>query len=191
MKKVLSLLGVFVAVSVFGQTDCQKLKMENETINKELVKVKEEKSVLSNRITELEKQVVYFKEALNLLNTKDKLESEKIIYRINSVKGSLDNGTITVEGLIENKGAVKSFQGQQNQLTDPKGKSYISYGMIFGKNELGSVISRIDKFKRNLPTKFTITFKEIEDETPMIKSLSIKVFDRKEVVFKNLKIIWE
>ncbi len=185
VKKVLSVLGVFVAISVFGQTDCQELKVENETINKELVKVKGEKSVLFNRVSELEKQVVYFKEALNLLNTKDKLESEKIIYRINLVKGSLDNGTITIEGLIENKGAVKRFQGQVNVVVDAKGNSYKTYGMTLGGD------TWIPKFQRNLPTKFSIVFKEIVDETPIIKSLSIKAYNRKTVVFKNLSVNWE
>ncbi len=192
MKKVISILVLFIAINIYGQDNCQKLKAENEKLNTELKQVKDVNVIQRTKIENLKKELTYYKETLELLNTKDIKKSEDIIYRINSVKGSSDNGIITIEGLVENKGAVKSFQGQSNELTDPKGNNYIAHAsLVVGKNSFGD-IRRIDKFQKNIPTKFSISFKEIKEEMPVIKALVIKIYNKQNpIIFKNLPVTWE
>lgn len=184
--KLFSILTILSITTTFGQTDCDKLKSENQELNSELTKKKEIVLIQSESISKLESEVKYLKETLNLLNTKTIKESENIIYRINSVKGNSDEGIIIIEGLVENKGAVGKFQTAGVELIDPKGNQYKTFKTIFGET------SYIPKFQRNLPTKFTIKFDKIVDETPVIKAFIFNFYGKKSnVIFKNLPVTWK
>ncbi|MCG1035921.1 hypothetical protein [Polaribacter sargassicola] len=188
--KIFSVLTLLVISNTFAQTDCSDLELKNEKLNSELAQKKQLISLQVNDIKKLNSEIQYYKESLNLLNTKNQKESNNIIYRINSVKGKYDNGTIIVEGSIENKGFPTKFVAQSIDIFDPKGNKYKASKFQIGNSKLLFV----GKLERNLPTKFIFEFKGISEEIPVLKALIFNHYEHTKmssVTFNNLSVNWE
>ncbi|NJB35291.1 hypothetical protein [Croceivirga sp. JEA036] len=193
MKKI-QLLGILMTLlisSLQAQTDCSELKSKNEKLISELTEKNGILSVQKERIEKLESEINYYKETLNLLNSKITGEGNNVIFKINSVKGKTDLGKIIIEGLIENKGAVGKFQSKSIELTDPQGNIYKSSKVSFGGE------SYLPQFQKNLPVKVQIEFDKIIDESPIMKAMVWSIYGGQRfgasytVIFKNLAVEWE
>lgn len=188
MKK-LFLLSSLVLLSItfsFSQTSAGNQGAENEKLNATLAKKEVIISEQTDNIKKLDSELLYLKETLDLLNTEFTKESDNIIYKINSVKGNSSQGTITIEGLVENKGAISRLQAKTTDIFDPKGNQYSTHRRLFGK------ASSIPKFQKDIPTKFTITFDKIVEEAPILKAFIMEFYNKKNIIiFKNLPITWE
>lgn len=181
---------LFLATISLGQNNCDSLKAENEKLNSKLTNQGLVISKQKKNIEKLNSEIEYYKETLNLLNSKISAEGNNVIFRINSITGKSDLGKILIEGLIENKGAVGKFQTQNIELTDPKGNHYKTYKVSFGEERY------IPSFQKNIPTKIMIEFDKIIEETPMIKALVLNIYGEYpgrtyNVIFKNLPVVWE
>ena len=188
MKKLqkLSLLTILSITPLFAQEDCTELKVD--LTNKEAEIVKQQ-----NNISKLENDIIYYKETLKLLNAKISTETKNVTFKINSVIGDSNSGEVIVEGILINNGALRMIQAFRGAAFDPKGN-----GIKKNKMSIGNDGIRVDKLFKDIPTKFSLTFTQIIEGTPMIKILMAeyisrlgKKSDNLEVVFKNLPIQWK
>ena len=187
MKKILLVHSIILLSTTFSfaQEDCK-------TLQAELTKKDQTLAVQKNTINDQLNKIQYYKEALNLLNSKITAESNEVSFKINSVIGNSSTGIIKVEGILINNGPVRSIQVQKANSFDPKGNSAMSYTMKLG-NDI-----RIAKLLKDIPSKFTVEIKELAEGTPLITALIIDFhssIDYKKndlnVVFKNLDVSWE
>ncbi|MCI2230023.1 hypothetical protein MC378_12665 [Polaribacter sp. MSW13] len=163
----------------------ENLKNENEK-QKTIVDIKE------NEILKLKEEIKYYKETLNLFNSKISTKYKDLDFKINSVIGNSNTGKIMVEGIFVNNGVLRSIQGQKAKIFDPKGNGVNSYKVLVGNEK------RIDKLYKDIPTKFSVELEQIIEGTPVIKSLMIDFYSRLgyksddiSIVFKNLTVKWE
>jgi len=171
--------------NAYGQTNCSELKTK--------LNQKEEIIVTQKaNITKLENEVNYYKETLNLMNGKVRLEQDNFILIINSVIGKSNSGTVIIEGIVENKGIVRAFRpsGFRTFIYDPKGNNYEASKIKFG------TLSHIQEFQKNTPVKFTLVFDKIGEEMPLITNLTAIFTNARgerytDMIFKNLPVIWE
>lgn len=189
--KLVIILVVFSATAVYGQAKKISLEETNKKLNTELNSKNQIITFKSDSITELKKQILYFKETLALLNSTISAENKEVSFKINSVMGSSKTGKITIEGLLVNRGILRSIQGQKAVATDPKGNGTITYNMTVGNT------IRIEKLLENVPTKFTLELEKLPVNIPVIKSLIIDFYstvafksDPLNVVFQNLEVNW-
>ena len=188
--KIFSILTIIAISTTFGQANCSDLELKNKELSSELTKKNDEIAIKNNDIQKLKTETQYYKETLELLNTKNLKESDNIIYRINSITGKFDDGIIIVEGLLENKGAPDKFQPKNIEIYDPKGNKYRASKFKIGNSKLLFV----DKMERNLPTKFRFEFNGVLEQTPVLKALIFNFYrhtKKSTVIFKNLNINWE
>jgi len=175
---------LFITIT-FGQNDCSDLK--TELINKnQIINTK------SQQISNLEGEVKFYKESLNLLNSKISVKQEDFLFKINSVKGIKDNGIVVIEGLVENKGTLRALRSSSynTYIYHTKGNNYKASSIKFGK------LLHLQEFQKDLPVKFKITFDKIGEEMPIIKNLTAVFTNRlgkkyPYFIFKNLDVIWE
>lgn len=192
MKKItiFSILTILAITKTLGQVDCSDLKLKNKELSSELV---EKESIVSAKVIEIKKlnsEIQYYKETLELLNTKDTKESNNIIYRINSVKGKFDEGIIIVEGLIENKGISSKYQPQNIEIFDAKGNKHKATKFQIGDSKM----LYVGKLERNIPIKFRFEFNGVLEEVPVLKALIFNFYNFTKispVIFKNLPVNWE
>ncbi len=187
MKKIqfLSLLMILLHATTYGQQNCDEL--QSELKNKEEIIAGQKVN-----ISKLENEISYYKEALNLLNSKIAIEQDDFILRINSVTGKSDNGIVIIEGLVENKGILRAFRPQSYKtlIYDAKGNNYKASEIKFGN------LDNLQEFQKNLPIKFSIVFNKIGEEMPVIRNLTLVVANRtgseyQNMIFKNLPVSWE
>lgn len=184
MKKLLFII-TLLTFTAYGQTNCSELKTELNQ-KKKIIETKEAS------ITKLENEVNYYKETLNLMNGKVRLEQDNFILIINSVIGKSNSGTVIIEGIAENKGIMRAFRpsGFRTFIYDPKGNNYKASIIKFG------TLSHIQEFQKNTPVKFTLIFDKIGEEMPVISNLTA-IFTNAtggrytDMIFKNLPVIWE
>ena len=189
MKKIsLLLVLTFLCTKMsFAQENCDELKTQLTDKNKTITELK-------NDISSLEKDIEYFKETLNLLNSEISTEIKDVEFKINTVKGNSNTGQVIVEGVLVNNGTTRSLQKHKAMSFDPQGNKIITYNMTIGGDT-----HKLEKLYKDVPTKFTVTFDQIVEGTPMIKLIMMDFYSKKvntyksddlEVVLKNLAIEW-
>lgn len=182
------LFSIFVILFTFpnyGQSNISELETENG-------KLKTELSEKETKIKDLTKEIEYYKQTLELIDSKITADDKDVTFKINSVNGNSDTGKVIVEGILINNGALRQIQGKKANAIDPKGNSSMSYKVKFGD------AIRIEKVLKDIPTKFNVELEQMEEGTPMIKALIIDFhskagykFDDLNVIFKNLNIDWK
>ncbi len=185
---ILIILAVFCLKTSFGQEDCSELK--NQLAQKEATIDNQKKEILR-----LKKDIEYYKETLDLLDSKTSTENKNVSFKINAITGNTNTGEVVIEGILINNGPLRSIQKQKSENFDPKGNKETTYNMTIGGDD-----TRIEKLYKDVPTKFAVSFKQTTEETPMIKILTMTFYskiantyknDNIEVVFKNLPIEWK
>ncbi|QXP53658.1 hypothetical protein [Cellulophaga sp. HaHa_2_1] len=194
MKKMNLLTYVLILSTtiVLGQTNCTELESDNASLKSELITKDGIITTQNVTIDQQKKEVLYYKETLALINSKITTENKEVSFKINSVTGNSDTGTVMIEGILINNGVLRSIQGHKANAFDPKGNGIMSYKMTVG-NE-----TRIAKLLKDIPTKFAIELNEIVSGTPIITALLIDFYsnvgykkDGLNIVFKNLNVHWE
>lgn len=183
--QLFTIIAIILTLKTYGQSTVSQLETENENLKLELTK-------RESTINDLTKEIEYYKQTLELIDSKISAENKDVTFKINSVKGNSDTGKVIVEGILINNGALRRIQGRQANAFDPKGNSTMSYKVKFGN------ASSVEKVLKDIPTKFNIELEQIVDGTPMIKALIIDFYSRLgiksddlNVVFKNLNIDWK
>lgn len=194
MKKMNLLTYVLILSTtiVLGQTNCTELEADNASLKSELITKDGIITTQNVTIDQQKKEILYYKETLALINSKITTENKEVTFKINSVTGNSDTGTVMIEGILINNGVLRSIQGHKANAFDPKGNGIMSYKMTVG-NE-----TRIAKLLKDIPTKFTVELNEIVSGTPIITALLIDFYsnvgykkDALNIVFKNLNVHWE
>ncbi len=187
--QLLTFLIFLLLSSSYGQTDCSKLETNNQTLKSELDKKNGIIDSQAQELSKLKTQNNYFKETLDLLNTTNSKEGDKVLYRINSVEGNLSVGTISITGTIENLSIVKRWQSKKIKIIDLKGNAYN------GKLRFNDGTWSIAQFQKNIPIKFTVTFNKILEETQIIRALMFDMYGANGkghiVTLKNLEVQWQ
>lgn len=187
MKKILFLYLTFIIGlnSVFGQEECSELKNELEK-QKQIVVTQEQK------ISELQKEIAYYKEALNLRNSKLTVEQDDFVLKINSAKGNIDNGIIIISGIVENNGIKRTLRTSEFRtfIYDSKGNNYKAVEINFGN------LKYLQEFQKSLPMAFTMKFDKIGEEMPMISNLTVVFTNHtgkryEDFVLKNIPVDWK
>ncbi|MFA9187785.1 hypothetical protein AAGV33_07040 [Flavobacterium sp. FBOR7N2.3] len=180
IKNILILLFICKFSNVQSQIDCQKLK---ETI-----------TIKNQQIDNLNNEVNYYKEALSLTKSVVQTEIENIKFQINSVVGNRQDKSIEVEGIYTNQGDIlKALQAERATIIDPKGNLYTSVYEI----NLGGGSIRVENIYTNVPMKFKIFFRNIEEETPVIRVLTLAMFSKDDSgkinsgKFENINVTWK
>jgi len=176
---------MFLALSTYGQSDASQLEEQNEKLKTELLNKE-------NVIQNLKKEIVYYKETLQLMESKISSEDKEVTFKINNVQGDSTTGKVFVEGILINKGATRRIQGWKASAFDPKGNGIMSYQVKLGK------YNSIEKLLKDVPTNFNLELEQIVEGTPIITALIIDFYsrigtksDNLNVVFKNLRIDWK
>jgi len=182
MKKIqlLSIFTFLLISSSYAQTECDCDEKDAFIADQ------------THKISKLEGEIKYYKEALNLLNSNMKEEANDFIVKINSARGNKANKTVTVEGLLENKGEVRNTVNTTEHLSlmyDPKGNGHKPKSINFGKQ------THIKDFQKGLPVSFTMIYTGIEEEMPTITNLTISLADRSgreagTMIFKSIPVSW-
>ncbi|MCH7397716.1 hypothetical protein MM236_06935 [Belliella sp. DSM 107340] len=147
---------------------------------------------LNLEIRELEKQVKYIREVLDLYNVSNTFIEEEFEFKITSVIGNRNSGKILIKGLVTNKGQAHKLQLKAAELIDLKGNVYKSSNFSF--SEYGMMIPNLPK---DIPVNFSIHFSGVdEDGLSTIKLFSPVIFSRQysrsiPILFKNLDIQWD
>jgi hypothetical protein len=185
MKKSKLLLGllVFSTLSYAQQCDCSNLEAELKNIK--------------NQVAELNKQVNtqlnYYKETLNLLKPITTVSADGMEISITKVSGSRKDKTVTVTFMYKNTQQTvrKDFQCTGATFITAQGEQYKTYEIVVGANK--SI--RAENIHPDIPAKATITFKTNETDFPIIRILSLSIntsnLNTKEAAFENLPIVWE
>lgn len=190
MKSQLLIIVFFACIGFsFSQDNCE----EKVTILNQKLEVKSNEIFgLKQTVAKQLKEIGYYKEVLELLNSKIVSESKDVEFKINTVKGNQDTGVVVIEGLVTNKGVLRSIQGHKINVTDAKGNGNISYQITIGDQ------TRLDKLLKDVPTKFVAELEGIVAETPMLKAIILNFYSRSgykkddlEAIFKNVTITWE
>lgn len=182
MKKILLVLSLLIfSFNIFSQAKANKTESKLDSI----IQAKDAE------IEKLKKEIEYYKQTLNLFNSKIESENKDVTFKINSIVGDTSTGYVTIEGILNNNGVIRSLQTHQTELIDAQGNTATIYDMSLGDD------IRLEKLRKDRPVKFTVTIKTIIEGTPVIKSLTMKFHssvgfkdDPIEVVFTNLSIDW-
>ena len=192
-----TLLSLFLVSYGYSQTnDCSEQKSEIEKLNTSNGKLNSELTkkdgVIESQVQELSKlktQNNYFKETLDLLNTPNSKEGDKVMYRINTVEGDLSVGIITITGTIENLSIVKRWQSKKIKIIDLKGNAYN------GRLRFNDGTWSIAQLQKNIPIKFTVTFNKILEEAQVLRALMFDMYGANGkghiVTIKNLDVQWQ
>ena len=182
---------IILSILSFGQINSQQTPKE---LKNEVIKLKSKVQKMSieienkkNIIEKLNKENIYYKESLYLVNSEPKVEKNNFEFKITSAKGDINTGKVYITALVENKGLAVKFNPNKSDFTDPKGNNYSSFNHKVGK------FSYIEKLQKNVPTKFIFEFDKVIEQIPMIKSLTMYIYDpnrlgRKfDFYFSNIK----
>jgi hypothetical protein len=149
---------------------------------------------LQNRVSELEKEVEYYKQTLNLLNSKTTATDKNVDFKV-TVIGERNTGKITVEGILVNNGVTRSVQRDFAQLFDPQGNERNTRDIVLGNGNI-----RLDELHREVPVRFSVEMGHITPETPILSALTIRLLsnytstplrsDNLSVMFRNIPVEW-
>ncbi|KFC18322.1 hypothetical protein [Epilithonimonas lactis] len=181
--KLILVLSAFSQILFAQKSDCSDLK--NELKNKK------------DQITELSKQVDYYKETLNLLKPIRTVDIDGMKLDIVMVNGHKKDKTISVTFIYQNteSTARKSFQCEEAFIIDPQGNQFQTSEVLVAPKRI-----RAQNILPEVPTKATMTFAAAdlaETAFPLIKVLTIKIYakDSKNnpynAVFESIPVIWE
>ncbi|MFV0591641.1 MAG: hypothetical protein ACK5M7_09670 [Draconibacterium sp.] len=175
---ILIILAVFCLKTSFGQEDCTELKnqlsQKEQIITKQLSDIKEKNATIDNQkieILRLKKDIQYYKETLDLLDSKISTENKNVSFKINAITGNTNTGEVLIEGILINNGPLRSIQKQKSENFDPKGNKETTYNMTIGGDD-----TRIEKLYKDVPIKFAVSFKQLIEETPLIKILTMTFY---------------
>lgn len=178
MKKSLLLILVFICVvlSIHAQILDEKDKRITE---------------LENQVKALNKDIDYYKETLNLMQSTTKDEDKGVIFTINSVVGDSKTGNVLVSGILVNKGKIRYIGYEQVLCFDPQGNEFKSSKKMLGAD--GS----INELELDIPVKFSVEFSDIPIDTPLFTMLKFKFFssfgigpDNISITYRNTPIVW-
>lgn len=184
MKKILTISGILLINIFYAQkTNCSQL--EQELTNK------------TSQIDQLQKQVEYYKETLDLLKPISTVSLDGMTFSITKAIGSVKNKTINFIFTYQNTDSTdrKFFQCEQAFGIDPQGNQLQSYEVFVGANNG----IRVENIKPNIPTKATLIFKTTEINFPIIRILKIKIYSNdslkngttQDLIFENIPLTWE
>ena len=156
----------------------------------DLKEIKNDISVIKNRLTQLEQEISevkaenkYLKESINVGKPILTGSSESIDFTIISINGSRTEQTITVTLLLNNNVAKKRVQLSMSQATDLQGNIY--KGSYNFSEELST----------NVPTKTTVVFKGVIENVKILKLLSVSYYNLQSrpiaLEFRDLQIEWK
>lgn len=182
--KLILIVSVFSQITFAQKSDCSDLKNELKN-NKE-------------QITELSKQVDYYKETLNLLKPIRTVDIDGMKLDIVMVNGHKKDKTISVTFIYQNteSTARKSFQCEEAFIIDPQGNQLQTSEVIVAPNKR----IRAQNILPEVPTKATMTFAATglaETHFPLIKVLTIKIYAKdsknnpNNAVFESIPVIWK
>ena len=183
MKKMTFILALAIfCISFISGQNSTDIQIKDEII-----------SVLKNRVEILEKEIEYYKETLDLLNSSMTAQDQDVEFKINSVIGNSNTGQIVIEGILINNGVLRSIQGWQSNAFDPQGNEIRALsGVSVGAG------GRIAELHNDIPAKFRVEFKNTIPKTPMFRSLTIKFYSSVgiysadlSVMFRNIPIEWK
>lgn len=163
--------------AALAQDDCSKIKAY----------LSEKEIIIVNQ----KKEIDYYKEALQLRESKNQLQIEHFVFKINKVTGDKTNRKLIVEGVFENIGVESSIQIMKVSIVDPKGNNYESFDIKLGGNAMG-----MSKTYNGVPIKFKLTFEKINEEFPVIKALILEKNDSNskgikiDSILKNIDVTW-
>lgn len=159
------------------------LTLENDLKN---CKIKNEELIIQNN---------YYKETLNLIKPIQSVKIDDLQLDITSVIGSKIDKTITITFIYKNiETEIRNFfQCEQANFVDLQGNQSQTYEVIVSFNNG----IRAENINPNIPTKATITFREIETNIPIIRELKLSIFSKdltnrpQQAVFENLEVKWK
>ena len=147
---------------------------------------------LQNQVAKLEKEIEYYKKALNLQNSNVTAEDQGVEFKINSVNGNLNTGIIVIEGILINKGVIRSIQGREANAFDPQGNEIRTIAVSVGAG------GRISELNREIDVKFRVEFKNSISEVHIFRNMTIKFYSSVDykssdisVTFRNVSIEWK
>ena len=141
MKKahLFGLLAFLLIANTYGQEDCSELNIKLDAKD-EIIAGQQQ------NISKLESDVKFYKESLDLINSKISVKQDDFVFKINSVTGKSDNGVIIVEGLVENTGALRALRSStyKTYIYDTKGNNYKASEIKFGN------LDHLQEFQKDL-----------------------------------------
>lgn len=182
-----SVLLIFTQILSAQKTDCSDVKLDLQN------------SKVQN--AELSKQVEYYKETLNLLKPIRTVNIDGMEINITKIVGSQKDKRLSVTIVYQNKESETRsfFQCEQAFLIDLQGNQFQTFEVYVAPNKG----IRAEKILPNIPTKASIAFKTteptnpIEPTTPVIRTLTLKVFAKNHMdspysaIFENIPVVWE
>ncbi|MBS1548296.1 transposase [Amniculibacterium sp. G2-70] len=178
MRKILLLSAISMVSSIYGQTNCDALKKENE--------------VLQSANKTLTSENEYLKKGLEINKPIIDTEQENSSFKITKVEGNKAEKNITISFLIETKDENKKMTIEDIFIVDIEGNEY--------KIDLYKSSRPYPELAMGVPMKLNFSFKDIQGEPLFIKLFRFKAtaqsgknsfeIKRSNLEFKDLKVSW-
>jgi hypothetical protein len=178
MRRFLFLFAAVMTAYGYGQTNCDALKKDNETLQS------------ANKVLTSENE--YLKKALDLNKPVLESEQENSTYTITAVKGNKAGKNIEITFLIESKDENKKMTIEDISVVDVEGNEY--------KIDLYKSSKTYPQLSKNVPVKLTFSFKDVPGEPMFIKMFRFKTISQLErntfeksranLEFRDLKVNW-
>ncbi|AZB25285.1 MULTISPECIES: transposase [Flavobacteriales] len=178
MKKLITLSVLSIAISGFGQTNCEAIKKENEALQS------------TNKVLTSEND--YLKKVLDINKPILETETENSSYRITKVTGNRAGKNIEISFIIESKDENKKMTIEDISIVDIEGNEH--------KIDLYKSSKTFPELAKNVPLKLNFSFKDIQGEPLFIKIFKFKTTSQPErntfektktnLEFKDLKVVW-
>jgi hypothetical protein len=170
---------------VYSQTN-NELKAEIENIKKEITELKSE-------IQSVKTQNIFLKKSLDINTPVLELKNNNNEYRITKVIGNKKEKSISINFLIEAKNENKTSNLGDFSLVDLNGNVY--------EFDVYKSTPPYPKLSVNVPINFKATFKDINEETKIIKLFKFRTRNEPEnnalnfssslQEFRDLNVVWE
>lgn len=146
-------------------------------------------------ISELSRQVQYYKKVLNSTRAIRSANFEDLNLDITKVTGSRKTGSIEVLFNYKNTHSTtrKNFQCERAVIVDMQGNQYQTTQLFLAPN--GRVVA-VD-ILQNVPYNGGVMFKKVGNYFPVIKALILYLYPSDQlsnpqpIVFENIPVIWE
>lgn len=155
---------------------------------------------LENKIAQLQGQLneqternAILKQALDLREKGSELKQDDVSIRVTSLQQDLENGEISVQGLITYHGVDKrNLQFVRQQLVDPEGNTYETYKVVKPKDESKKIF--LQNVVAETPYAFLIKFEGIKEKIATLNLLRMQIYGQHSNIinfdFKGIEVSW-
>ena len=181
MKKLLFSIAMILCVSQINAQDCSELSQANETLKKEIAKLKK---------------------ILLLVKPQQEFKVKDLQIKLLSVKGDQREQSVKMEVLFTNKGVnIDRMTTSVKSIIEAGGNEVVLHKAFLGAKEAKGFFGTSTELYRDTPLKCTYIFKGVVPETTIIKAFPLPFRYHKEgtkstdmvedrVIFNDIAIDW-